>query len=60
MRSGHCTVQGGGGVRRDGPSVLALQPGGGEARGRGPGEGDAAVSEDDTDDTPMQAAIRCT
>ena len=32
----------------------------GEARGRGPGEGDAAVSEDDTDDTPMQAAIRCT
>ena len=32
----------------------------GEARGRGPGEGDAAVSEDDTDDTMMQAAIRCT
>ena len=32
----------------------------GEARGRGPGEGDAAVSEDDTVDTMMRTEIRCT
>ena len=31
-----------------------------EARGRGPGEGDAAVSEDDTVDTMMRTEIRCT
>ena len=57
---GEVTVQSGGGVRRDGPSVLVLQPGGGRGEGQGPGEGDAAVSEDDTVDTMMRTEIRCT
>ena len=47
-------------MRRDGPSVLVLQPGGGRGEGQGPGEGDAAVSEDDTVDTMMRTEIRCT
>ena len=47
-------------MRRDGPSVLVLQPREDRGEGQGTREGDAAVSEDGTVDTMMRTEIRCT